>query len=68
MNVISELDTLCIVARQVYGDRGVVLASSDDPRWFVAVEEPKLALEVAEIMRCSCGRLHLGECSCSHAN
>ena len=35
MDVISELDTLCIVAREVYGDRGVVLATSD-PRWCVA--------------------------------
>ena len=29
MNVLSELDTLCIVARQAYGSRGVVLASSN---------------------------------------
>jgi hypothetical protein len=35
MDVISELDTLCIVAREVYGDRGVVLASAD-PWWCVA--------------------------------
>jgi hypothetical protein len=35
MDVISELDTLCIVAREVYGDRGVVLATID-PWWCVA--------------------------------
>lgn len=55
MDVISELDTLCIVARETYGKRGVVLASSD-PWWCVAgpaddsVEPgPQLELEVAEI-------------------
>jgi hypothetical protein len=47
MDVISELDTLCIVAREVYGDRGVVLASAD-PWWCVAgpaeesIELPRL--------------------------
>jgi len=35
MNVISELDKLCIVAREAYGDRGVVLASNDS-NWLVA--------------------------------
>lgn len=41
MDVISELDTLCIVAREAYGNRGVVLASGE-PRWFVAgpADEP----------------------------
>lgn len=64
MYVISELDTLCIVAREVYGNRGVVLASGD-PWWCVAgpqdelvevpvsdghVPHPGLSLEAAEVV------------------
>lgn len=56
MDVISELDTLCIVARELYGERGAVLASEpiEKVRWFLVVEQeqhigPGLALEAAEI-------------------
>jgi hypothetical protein len=62
MNVISELDTLCIVARELYGERGAVLASEpidEEPQWFLVVEReqtigevpgPRLGLEAAEIV------------------
>lgn len=61
MNVISELDTLCIVARELYGERGAVLASKE-LEWFLVVEQeqtvgepqrddlPRLGLEAAEII------------------
>ena len=46
MHVVSELDTLCITARELYGNRGVVLVSKPsntvDSYWLLVVEHEQI--------------------------